>query len=55
MQAVVLCFQMLILDQKLRVTPDLKAIFYFTVYLVDTALIQASMVEKEQTLQDEDK
>lgn len=56
MQAVVFfCFQMLIVDQKLRVTSNLKAILYATVYLVNTALIQASMAEKEEMLQYEDK
>lgn len=46
---------MLILDQELRVTSGLKAYSQFTFYLVNTALIQASMAEKEEMLQYEDK
>lgn len=41
---------MLTLDQELRVTSDLKAYSQFTFYLVNTALIQASMAEKEEML-----
>lgn len=41
---------MLILDQELRVTSDLKAYSQFTFYLVNTTLIQASMAEKEEML-----
>lgn len=54
LQAAVFCYNMLILDQKLRVTSDLKAYSQFTFYLVNTALIQASMAEKEEMLQYED-
>lgn len=38
---------MLILDQKLRVTSELKAYSQFMFYLVNTALFQASIAEKQ--------
>lgn len=41
---------MLILDQEPWATSDLKAYTQFTFYLVNTALIQASMAEKEEML-----
>lgn len=54
MQVIVCNWNMLILDEKLRVTSDLKAYSQFTFYLVNTALIQASMAEKEQSQYDEE-
>lgn len=55
MYAVVLGFNLLILEQGLRVTSDLMTYSQFTFYLVDTALIQASMAEKEEMSQYENK
>lgn len=55
MYAVVLGFNLLILEQGLRVTSDLMTYSQFTFYLVDTALIQASMAEKGEMSQYENK
>lgn len=55
MHAVVFGFNLLILEQRLRVTSDLMTYSQFTFYLVNTALIQASMAEKEEMLQYENK
>ena len=50
----VFCFNMLILDQKLRGTSNLKVYSQFTFSRIITALIQANTAEEEDVMQNED-